>query len=447
VGDLLVDLHGQHDHQLMLKPEFHHLIIDQNLNDPLLLSKYKQAFIDWSTNKSSLIKLKKKQNELEQKTQLYEFQWKELDEAGLYAEEEEELLQEMKKLDSAEESAEMTASAQNLLDDEQGILSLCRKLEQYIEELSEIDPSFEAYSQEVNTAKIGLAETASFLEKYSDQIIFDPQRLEHLRQRHRFLRQLEKKYGMTVLELISYKDQIQHKLKEAAGYEDEINKLEQKQRLLEDKLIDLAIKLHNARISTQKELCNGVKARLAEMGIPNAEIRMQVQYKTGQGGLKSDIGDIICDEVGADTMWFEVSMNKGEPVKPLADIASGGEISRVMLAFKDASLNEQKIPVMVFDEIDAGISGRISEKVGGVMRKLSRKAQILAITHQPQIAAQADHHFVVRKKESDDRVISTIEKLSEDEHVDEVASLMSGSEITLSSINSAKELIEAARKK
>lgn len=446
VGDLLVDLHGQHDHQLLLKPEFHHIIIDQNLKDATLLSSYKTDFANWSTTKSALKLLKKKQADLEQKTRLFEFQWKELEEAALYTEEEEELLLEMKRLDSAEESAQMTAFAQHLLEDEQGILTLCRKLEQYIEELGEIDPSFEAYLQDVHTAKIALAETASFLEKYSDQITFDPNRLEQLRQRHRFLRQLEKKYGMTIQELLLYKEEIQQKLKDSAGYDAQINEQEQKLQRTEKQLVESAIKLHDARCSTQKELCTAVKRRLADMGIPDAEIVMQVQYKTGQGGLNSSFGELLCDEFGADTMWFEVSMNKGEPLKPLSDIASGGEISRVMLAFKDASLNEQKIPVMVFDEIDAGISGRISEKVGGVMRKLSKKAQILAITHQPQIAAQADHHYTVRKVEEEGRVVSRIEKLRSQEHIEAVAALMSGEEITESSINSAIELIESAKK-
>lgn len=443
VGDLLVDLHGQHDHQLLLKPEYHHLVIDQHTEVANTLEKYQSVYENWLENRNQLKEAQKKQAELEQKIQLYEFQWKELDDAKLYAEEEEELLQEMKKLDSAEESSEMTKQAYAILDeDEHGILALCRKLDQLVQQLSEIDSAFEDYLSEIQTSKIGLGETAAFLEKYVDQIVFDPSRLEELRQRHRFLRQLEKKYGMTITDLIAFKEVIGDKLKASASSEDTIAALLESQQKLNNELVNAAIALHNIRSKVQTVLCKAVEERLGDMGITDAKIRMQVQYREASNGLPSSEGFIVCDENGADQMWFEVSMNKGEPLKPLADIASGGEISRVMLAFKDASIPEHSIPVMVFDEIDSGISGRISDKVGGVMRKLSKKTQILAITHQPQIAAQADHHYVVQKAEEDGRVVSRIEKLNDRQHIEEVAALMSGSEITEANIHSAKELIE-----
>lgn len=448
VGDLLVDLHGQHDHQLLLKPENHRLVVDQIPEVAKELMIYQKVYTDWLNAKNELKNLKLKQQKLDEKVQLYEFQWKELDNAKLYIEEEEELLAELKKLDNAEDLSQNTDKALSIItSDEQGLLQMSQTLEQILADLQDIDDSFEPYIQEIKTAKISIQETASFLASYQDKIVFDPSRLEQLRQRIRQLRALEKKYSKTIEQLIVYRDEIKAELAEADGFEEAIKSAE---NLLNNLAIDLgkkAFSLHQKREKTQASLCKIVVEKLQNMGIANPVIEMKVAFNeaTESKGVPVKDGFVHCDEFGADTMWFEVSMNKGERLRPLADIASGGEISRVMLAFKDAMTAHSNLPVMVFDEIDAGISGRISEKVGRVMRGISAKVQILAITHLAQIASQADFHFVVRKEEVAGRIESKIQRLSEQQHVEEIASLISGEQITAANIASAQELVEKAR--
>lgn len=440
VGDLLVDLHGQHDHQLLLKAEYHRLLIDQMPEISVLLSDYQNHYFEWKGIQSEMVQLARKQKQLEEKVQLYEFQWKELEEAGLYEEEEEELLAEMKKLDSAEENDAYSAEALELIQaDEVGLEAVSTKIEALLKKLAENDESFDSYVDEMGSALVSIQETARYLENFRDQLVFDPSRLEALRQRYRQLRKLEQKYGMNIIELIAYKEEIARSLKDAGGFEEELNTLSKKQEVAFSKMSEAATKLHKQRQEVQEKLCRNIEACLKSMSIPYANIALVVRYR-GHGNKAEQF-----DEFGADEVWFEISLNKGEDRKPLADIASGGEISRVMLAFKSVMAEWSSMPVMVFDEIDSGISGSVSEQVGRVMRSISDRVQILAITHQPQIASQADHHYKVQKREMNERTTSAIERLDEDTHVREVAALMSGKKITESTLSSAKELIIAAR--
>lgn len=448
VGDLLVDLHGQHDHQLLLKPEFHRLVIDQLPSVQADLLAYQEVYFRWTEAKTALKNLKLKQQSLDEKVQLYEFQWNELVEAKLYVGEEEELLAELKKLDNAEDLSQNTENALAIIDsDEQGLVQMMQRLTQIMVDLQDIDDCFEPYIQEIKTAKISIQETASFLTSYQDKIVFDPSRLEELRQRIRQLRSLEKKYTKTLDELIDYREQIKAELAEAEGFDEAILLAENECNELAILLGKKAQILHDNRLISQLKLCSVVASKLQEMGISDPQITMKVVWNKSDEhkGIPIKEGFVHCDEYGADTMWFEVSMNKGEQLRPLADIASGGEISRVMLAFKDAMTAQSSLAVMVFDEIDAGISGRISEKVGRVMRGISSRVQILAITHLAQIASQADHHFVVRKEEIAGRIESKIERLTEAQHINEIASLISGEQITDANIASAKELVAKAR--
>lgn len=448
VGDRLVDLHGQHDHQLLLKPEYHRLVVDQTAWVQPHFEQYKSRYASWLGLKQSLDNLQKKQKQLHEKIQLYEFQFNELEAAGLYAEEEQELLDEMKKLDHAEESEQLAvAAAQIIQDDEAGIVYQIRKLQQFLEQLEAIDQEVGTYLEEVKAAKVSLAEAGHFLLRYQEGIVSDPVRLEALRQRHRQLRQLEKKYAMSISELIQHHAFLGQELKEVGGFEQKIEELTTELKTAAQLLGDSALNLHNARLEAQDILCRKVEQKLKEMSIPHARIELRVELRSATSGIPHPEGGFLqCDALGADEVWFELSMNKGEELGPLAEIASGGEISRVMLAFKDAMADHSQLPVMVFDEIDAGISGSVSEQVGRVMRGIAGKIQILAITHQPQIASQADHHYQVQKEEQNERITSKIRPLNESEHIREVAALMSGATITEATLASAKELIEQARK-
>lgn len=444
VGDQLVDLHGQHDHQLLLKDENHREVIDQfDLVQPLL-QEYKREYLAMQLLQKKLRELKKRERELKDRTELYQFQVKELEAANLNPDEEEELASEMTLLDNAEDLDQKAAAIAEIgSGDEVSLMEMLNTIKLNLEDMARIEPEFENYLQEVTAARISIQETIHFAERYRGRIEFNPQRLEELRRRQSELNRLQKKYQRPVTELIRYYNEIKSELNIAENFDLEIERIQTE--ILEQAgiLREKAIALYGKRLETGKKLSSEIVEALKNLGIANGQFHVQVDWVVVENGwIEINGRNVECNENGCNDIRFFISTNKGEEPKPLAKIASGGEISRVMLSLKSILAKEHHLPVMIFDEIDNGISGQISEKVGREMRKLSKYCQIIAITHQPQIASQAHKHYRVQKIENGERTTTRIESLSEEEHIREVAGLMSGEEITESALNSARELIE-----
>ena len=444
VGDQLVDLHGQHDHQLLLKDENHLGVIDRFDSVRPVLDAYQSEFKKMSELRKELRDLKKRERELMEKTELYQFQVKELEAADLNSDEEEELIAEMNLLDNAEDLDQKAAAIAEIGNgDEVSLMDMLNTIKLHLEDMARIEPEFETYLQEVTTARISIQETVQFAERYRARIEFNPQRLEKLRQRQAELKRLQKKYARSIPELIQYYNEIKTELNTAENFDLEIERIEKKISEQAEKLKEKAVALHEKRLAVGNQLSTEIVEALKNLGILNGQFEVSVEWLYSESGwIDLDGQPVDCQEHGCDDVRFFISTNKGEEPKPLAKIASGGEISRVMLSLKSILAKEHHLPVMIFDEIDNGISGNISEKVGREMRKLSEHCQIVAITHQPQIASQAHKHYRVEKIEQGERTITKIEPLSDEEHIREVASLMSGEEITESALNSARELID-----
>lgn len=444
VGDFLVDLHGQHDHQLLLKEDNHRGVIDSFGELEPVLNSYQVEFYKMKELQKELAGLRKRESDLTEKTELYRFQVNELEQTRLSVDEEEELTSEMNLLDNAEILDQKAAAISELAEHgENDILQMLNHLKLNLEDLSRIEPEFGSYLEEINAARVSVNEAIQFAERYRNNIEFNPKRLEELRQRQSELNRLQKKYQRDIPALLSYLAEIKNELSIADNFDLEIEKLEQDVSQQALVLTDSAIALHSTREKIGSDLSVKIQEELGKLGIPHAQLAVRVDWVTAEKGwIKIDGQPIECTPSGADEVRLFISTNKGEEPKPLARIASGGEISRVMLALKSILAKEQSLPVMIFDEIDTGISGEVSEKVGRVMRTLSEHCQIVAITHQPQIASQAHHHYKVAKHEDGDRTITKILTLSQEDHIREVASLMSGSEISDAALISAKELIE-----
>lgn len=458
VGDVLVDLHGQHEHQLLLREEEHREVLDRFRTIKEHKKHYFELYEEVYSLKKELSALRKREAQLAEKSELYRFQLKELSDARLVEGEEEEMQAEMKLLDNAED-LQMKAGmiSQIGMSDEGGLLDLLSKMKTLLEDLADIEPRFEEYVSEMKSARITLEDIVGFAENYRDQVEFDPQRLEGLRRRQSELQRLQKKYTRTHAELLAYQDFLKRELGEAEASDSRGEELE---REIEEKTRDLkkaALALHSARVRQGEQFSGQIVQQLANLGIPHGAFRVEVTWVEDpngwievDGGALSETGGktnlrVACEPHGADSVRFLISTNKGEAPKPLSKIASGGEISRVMLALKSIMASEESLPVMIFDEIDTGISGSVSEKVGRVMRALSDRCQIIAITHQPQIASQAHRHYLVEKREEEDRTVTRISALSEEQHIHAVATLMSGSDISDSALASAREMIEAGR--
>lgn len=444
VGDQLVDLHGQHDHQMLLKDENHLGVIDQFDSVKPILKEFQTEYRAMSELQKEMRDLKRRERELKEKTDLYQFQVKELEAAKLDPFEEEELESEMNLLDNAEDlDQKASAIAEIGNGDDISLMEMLNTIKLHLEDMSRIESEFETYLQEVNTARISIQEAVQFAERYRNGIEFNPQRLEALRQRQSELNRIQKKYQRSIPELISYYEEVKAELNVAENFDLEIERIQKKIDGQANNLKEKAMDLHNIRNRVGEQLSEEVVESLKNLGIMNGQFKVDVSWQiSDKGWIEIDGNKIDCTLDGCDEVRFYISTNKGESPKPLAKIASGGEVSRVMLSLKSILAKEHHLPVMIFDEIDTGISGNISEKVGREMRKLSEFCQIVAITHQPQIASQAHKHYRVQKVEQEERTITRIVPLSDEEHIHEVASLMSGEEITDSALTSARELIE-----
>ncbi len=444
VGDQLVDLHGQHDHQMLLKDENHLGVIDQFDSVQPVLKEFQKEYRAMSELQKEMRDLKRRERELKEKTDLYQFQVMELEAAELDPFEEEELEAEMNLLDNAEDLDQKASAIAGIGNgDDISLMEMLNTIKLHLEDMSRIESEFGTYLQEVNTARISIQEAIQFAERYRNGIEFNPQRLETLRQRQSELNRIQKKYQRSIPELISYYKEVKAELNVAENFDLEIERIQKKIDKQAAVLKEKAVDLHNVRNRVGEQLSKEVVESLKNLGILNGQFKVDVSWQVSdKGWIEIDGNRIDCTIDGCDEVRFYISTNKGESPKPLAKIASGGEVSRVMLSLKSILEKEHHLPVMIFDEIDTGISGNISEKVGREMRKLSEYCQIVAITHQPQIASQAHRHYRVQKVEQAERTITRIVPLSDEEHIHEVASLMSGEEITDSALTSARELIE-----
>ncbi len=444
VGDQLVDLHGQHDHQMLLKDENHLGVIDQFDSVQPYVDAYRKEYSSMAELQKELRNLRRRERELKEKTELYQFQVKELEAAELDAHEEENMIAEMNLLDNAEDLDQKAAAISDIgSGDDVSLIEMINTIKLHLEDMARIEPEFETYLQEINTARISIQETIHFAERYRGRIEFNPARLETLRRRQSELNRLQKKYQRTIPDLIGYYNEIKAELNIAENFDLEIERIETKIEHQTELLRDAAKDLHNKRVDVGSHLSADIVSALKNLGIMNGQFRVDVNWQFSEKGWFNLDGRFVdCTEKGCDEVRFFISTNKGEEPKPLAKIASGGEVSRVMLSLKSILAKEHHLPVMIFDEIDTGISGNISEKVGREMRKLSAYCQIIAITHQPQIASQAHRHYRVEKREEGERTLTRITVLTDEEHIKEVAGLMSGEEITDSALLSARELIE-----
>ncbi|MEX1120840.1 MAG: DNA repair protein RecN, partial [Balneolales bacterium] len=444
VGDLLVDLHGQHDHQLLLKEENHHRVIDGFPKVEKALACYKDVYKETSSQMKELFVLRKRERELQEKLELYRFQSKELEAAELDKAEIEAMEAEMKLLDNAEDLDQKAAMITDMgSNGEASLTEILDTLKAALSEMAGIEQEFETYSQELNTAAISIQEMLRFTERYRANIEFNPSRLDQLRQQQTSLNRLEKKYGRTVEQLALYREELRENLNLAENFDLEIEQLQKKVDAQLEKLASAAAVLHEARVKEGQILAGRMEKELHGLGIPHASFEVRVNYITSEKGwITLDGTQTACTELGCDEVAFYISTNKGEQPKAMIKIASGGEISRVMLALKSIAAMEQHLPVMVFDEIDTGISGAVAERVGETMRNLSEHCQIVAITHQAQIAGQAHHHFSVEKYEEEDRTVTHIKLLSRDERIREIASIISGAEVGEHALASAREMID-----
>lgn len=443
LGNRLVDIHGQHDHQALLNPETHVDLLDLYGKSMEERHHLETAFNEYLSDRRQLEELRTNERDRLQREDLLKFQLQELDEANLTPGEEENLRAEINKMRHSEKLFQSIERVQNLLTDDEG--SAIERLgiaNRELEGLPRIDPALQKQVDRAQTAYCEIEELVEELRDYARSIEFSPERLQEIDDRLAEINGLKRKYGQDIAEIISARDKIAAELEALSSNDEKRAALEDKLRQHETTLSRLAIALAEKREATALAIKKSVEKELKDLSMANVQFGVRFDYEPDpQGFVNFRSQKTRMTAAGLGRIEFLFSPNPGEELRPLAKIISGGELSRVMLSLKSI-LNEQgTVPVMIFDEVDVGIGGKVAEKVGQKLKKLGASKQVFSITHLPQIAGMASAHFLVEKDVKKNRTRSGIRMLSLEERVEEIARMSGGEKITEATLKHAREMI------
>ena len=445
IGEYLVDFHGQHEHQSLLRTDTHILMLDDFGGLDGLVSEFQVAFKQLKERTAELEELSHRERQLREKREFYKFQLQEIDAVNPRGGEEEDLESELRILENAERLFGATAKLyEQLYEGDQSVHDLLVVARNQLQNLSEIDKQFSSAAAECASAETVVKELAKFIQSYNARVEFRPERLEELRDRLGKLVHLKKKYGGSLEAVLDYRERIAGDVSLAENFEQILTKLSLEVETARTSVSVIAQRLSAKRHETARKVDRAVVSELQKLGIPHGKFSTrirQVDSREHPLAVRSVKRWIELNPRGYDDVEFYLTTNVGEEERPLARVASGGEVSRVMLALKSVLAKSDRLPVLVFDEIDVGVSGRIAQAVGKSLKSLSDFHQVIAITHLPQIASLGDAHYVVEKRVKKGRAETSIRQLQLDEQVREVARLMSGAEVTEAGLAGARELM------
>lgn len=432
LGDMLVDVHSQHQNLLLGKQDFQLEVVDTLANDLDDLSAYQKDFTAYHDKQRQLRDLQEEMERNRQNIDFLQFQYNELEQAHLIEEEQEEMEQQRETMAHSEDIKTALYETRNhLAADEQGVLPLLRKSLAALQSITKVYPATEEWTERMESCQIELKDIAQDVEARLEDIDFDPVELDRINQRLDKLYDLQKKYHVeTVAELIRQRDDLKRQLSQIENSDDTLNTLQEELHVLQGKCQQKADKLTKQRQKATKEIERQMLERLKSLGMPNVRFEVTIQ-KTD---LRKD---------GQDDVAFLFSANTSSPVQPIAQVASGGEIARVMLSLKAMISGAVKLPTIIFDEIDTGVSGKIAERMAEIMQEMgANDRQVISITHLPQIAALGTTHYRVSKQETPTGTSSRMQLLSDEERIHEIAQMLSGSDISAAAIQNAKELLK-----
>jgi DNA repair protein RecN (Recombination protein N) len=446
----LIDLHGQHEHQSLLHTETHLRLLDSFGGLGGLVENYQEKRARVAELVEEREKLADRERELRQQKELYEFQIEEIDEVNPQPGEEEELQAERRVLENAEQLYSSTQGLYEMLfEDENAVHDQLVVARNDLQDLARIDDAFEEHVDEIESAQIIVSELANFLQDYNAHIEFDPQRLEEIRERITEIEKLKRKYGGTLEAVLEHRQEIGEQYELAQDFEGNLERLDQEIEAAQAELTDVALRLSAKRKEVAERIEDAILDELATLGMPDSQFEVRFTRQSEEDGwIQPEDEDTRyrAYQKGVDQVEFYISTNVGMSPMPLAEVASGGEISRIMLALKTILAKSERLPILVFDEIDVGISGDMARRVGESMHDLARYHQIITITHLPQIAALGDCHFKVEKVVEEGTTKTQIRRLDEEEQATQVASLISGEEVTDAALKNARELMAAGER-
>lgn len=431
LGEQLVDIHSQHQNLLLQKEDFQLNVVDIIAQDDKQRKNYEAAYNQYKQANQKLNALKAEIEKNRENEDFLRFQFKELDEAQLQNGEQEELEQEYEMLSHSEDIKTALYQADNHLSGDDGnIIERLKQTSEQLANIKDVYPEVTELLERIDSSYIELKDIAQEVNGLTDHVEFDPARLETINERLDKLNSLQQKFHVRDLgELIETYHQLKEQLSHIDHSDEDVEALEQEVTQLLEKAQKQAKELTAIRTKAAKKVEEEMKQRLIPLGIPNVRFSISLTEKP----LSHD---------GGDKVSFLFSANKSTPLQPVTQVASGGEIARVMLSLKAMISGAVKLPTIIFDEIDTGVSGKIAEKMAQIMVEMgNHERQVLSITHLPQIAAMGSHHYKVSKEETDNGTISRMTELSQQERVQEIAQMLSGSDVSEAALANAKELL------
>jgi DNA repair protein RecN (Recombination protein N) len=436
----IIDIHGQYEHQSLLSPENQLDLLDLFGGLTKDRDQVGKLFESLSSLRSRIKSIEQKDKERAQRLDILNYQINEIESAGLRQDEEEELIEEEKVLGSAGHLAELANQSYELLyTSDSASLSAISAIIENLQKISEIDSRAKEALKSAKDALPLLEETSYFLRDYKDSIDCDPSRLALIQERLELIKSLKRKYGASIKEILDYREKSLLELEDLQHSEETLDTLKSELNDLGKSFTDKAKTLSKKRNAAAKKVESAVVKQLAELSMPDTQFAISITQHNGD----NTIDGFQASQTGIDYVEYFISPNIGEELKPLAKIVSGGELSRIMLALKSIMAKGDKIPILVFDEIDAGIGGKTAETVGKKLKALSKNHQIICITHLAQIASYADRHMRIEKKVVDKRTVVSIVPLDKNERTSEIARMLSG-DISDLSLKHARELLKKA---
>lgn len=449
IGELLINIHGQHEHQSLLKVERHLDWLDAYGGEAVatLKRKYRDDYGCFMALQHELNQLKETSQQAYQMLDLYRFQIEELRNAQLKIGEDESLTEEKRKLANAEQLMDhVNVSYERLYG--QGAMDSVSVAISKLEDVLMYDAvKFQPIIEQMQNAYYQLEDAAYQLRDYRENIEFNPERLEQIEDRLDQLTSLKRKYGSTVEEMLEYLAKIEDEADKLEHKDERILKLEAETQERLGKLAKRAQALSDARRELSLELTKRIEAELQHLHMERTRLDVRLdRLQDGQGGHEVDGVSVRFTKNGWDDAEFLISPNPGEPLRPLHKIASGGELSRIMLAMKTIFAEVDRIPVLVFDEVDTGVSGRAAQAIAEKLAEVSRSGQVFAITHLPQVACMADHQYYIEKQVRDERTSTQVHELEDEGRIIELARMLGGVEVTEATMHHAQEMLELAER-
>lgn len=445
ISENLIDIHGQNEHQTIVNISKHRELLDNfgGLSGDVV--KVKEVHEKLYSIRNRISSFEIDEREKARRIEFNTFSIKEIEAAGLKPGEEEELRNESNLLANAEKIFKEVNESAELITGETGVIRNLKKAEANLSKISDIDPDIASMLDKIREALYSLEDSSSELRDYRNSIDFSPDRINQVEERLNTIQGLKKKYGDSIHEILQYAEKAKTELDAINSSDEEMEQLRADEKKTVKDAKELALALSERRKAAALKLEGLVIKELKDLGMAGTVFKISIKRETSpDGDIESDNNKYILYPHGIDRIEFLLSANEGEDLRQLRKVASGGEMSRIMLALKNVIQSADIVETLIFDEVDAGISGKTAEIVGRKLRNLSKDKQVLLITHLPQIAAMSDTHFLVQKGKSDGRVTTLVKNLSDKEKVREVARMLAGEEITDLSIKHAEEMIERA---